>query len=204
MRDVITGQFTDGWSGVKLCQDCNEKFLATSGSRRFCDSCIVKRTLCPVCGGEKSIYDSFCGNTCAGKWKYGNSLAIREALAKGTYSRTAETFGKISSSQQGIPKLKLRGKGNPNWKGGTYGTERHKLMGRIEYSNWRKAVFERDNYTCVLCNKKGGNLIGDHIKPYYTNPELVFDVNNGRTLCQDCDKKQDTWGHKVKTRYKGR
>jgi 5-methylcytosine-specific restriction endonuclease McrA len=73
-------------------------------------------------------------------------------------------------------------------------------MGRIEYKNWRKAVYERDNYTCQFCGKRG-DLNADHIKPLYTNPELAYDVNNGRTLCVECHKKTDTWGRKVKTRY---
>lgn len=96
----------------------------------------------------------------------------------------------------------MKGSNNPNWSGGKYATERKRLMRRAEYQEWRKVIFERDNYTCQLCYKRGGDLEADHIKPFYTNPELALDLNNGRTLCIPCHKSLDTWGHKVKTRYK--
>lgn len=74
-----------------------------------------------------------------------------------------------------------------------------------EYKNWRKSVFERDNYTCVLClkkSKKDDNLIiqADHIKPFAFYPELRFDINNGRTLCLTCHKKTDTYGRNGKAK----
>lgn len=63
---------------------------------------------------------------------------------------------------------------------------------------WRKAVFERDNYTCALCgDAKGGNLQADHIRPRYWYPELTYVVANGRTLCFPCHKATPTYGHKV-------
>lgn len=75
---------------------------------------------------------------------------------------------------------------------------RLKEMGRIEYRLWRSAVFERDNYTCVSCLKRGGRLHADHIKPYCAFPELRFDLENGRTLCVSCHMKSDTHGEKAR------
>jgi hypothetical protein len=73
----------------------------------------------------------------------------------------------------------------------------------VEYKLWRKAVFERDNYTCIWCGKKfikgvTGKVIlhADHIKPFSLFPELRFAIDNGRTLCIDCHKKTDTYGGK--------
>lgn len=87
-----------------------------------------------------------------------------------------------------------RGEEHPCWKGGTYSSERHTLMGRIEYKIWRKTVFERDNYTCQFCGKRGGKLNADHIKPFARFKKLRLDVNNGRTLCESCHKNTPTYG----------
>lgn len=61
---------------------------------------------------------------------------------------------------------------------------------RIRHSNeikaWRKAVFERDDYTCQICHQRGGRLVGHHIKPFAKFPEYRFDVDNGMTVCKPC------------------
>jgi 5-methylcytosine-specific restriction endonuclease McrA len=50
------------------------------------------------------------------------------------------------------------------------------------YIKWRDKVFERDRYTCQLSGDAGGHLEAHHIKPKWTYPELIFDVENGITL----------------------
>ena len=69
-----------------------------------------------------------------------------------------------------------------------------KIRKSFKYKQWRKSVFERDNYTCQDCGRRGGELNADHIKPFALFPELRFDLDNGRTLCIDCHKKTGTWG----------
>lgn len=78
-------------------------------------------------------------------------------------------------------------------------TKKHILeRGSKKYAEWRKSVFERDKYTCVMCgDKKGGNLEADHIKPFALYPEKRFDINNGRTLCRPCHQKTPTYGVRV-------
>jgi len=86
------------------------------------------------------------------------------------------------------------------WKGGL--TPLNKIIrNSAEFANWRKSVFERDDYTCQQCRERGGLLEADHIKPFALFPELRFELSNGRTLCKDCHKKTDTYGsngHKFK------
>lgn len=80
-----------------------------------------------------------------------------------------------------------------------------KLGKSVRYKIWREAVFERDNYTCVFCKRKkevSGKLNADHIKPFAYFPKLRFDLNNGRTLCEECHKKTDTFGYNVHKKIK--
>lgn len=78
------------------------------------------------------------------------------------------------------------------WKGGV--TNENKIIrASLEYRKWRELVFERDDYTCQFCNKRGGKIQADHIKPFAFHPELRFEISNGRTLCIDCHMKTDTY-----------
>lgn len=97
------------------------------------------------------------------------------------------------TGRKGIPLMKNRGIGNPNWRGGK-SNERKKLMGQAEYKAWRLSVFKRDDYTCQICGQHGGKLQVDHIHPWATHLELRYDINNGRVLCIICHRNTDTFG----------
>ena len=86
---------------------------------------------------------------------------------------------------------------NPAWKGGVTSINAA-IRGSKEYILWRKSVFERDNYTCIWCLVRGGELHADHIKPFAYFPELRFAIDNGRTLCVSCHRTTDTYGNKAK------
>lgn len=111
-----------------------------------------------------------------------------------------KTYQSLSEDKKLQRKLRVLGEKNPMWDGGK--TSEHKrLRHSVEYRNWRKSVFERDNYTCQNCGEKGGYLEADHIKPLVFFPELAFELSNGKTLCDPCHRKTDTYGHKVFTSY---
>jgi len=96
---------------------------------------------------------------------------------------TEETKLKIS--------LSVRGKGNGNWKGGL--TELVKGIRRSpELYQWRKAVLERDHYTCQDCGSNEG-ILAHHIKAVIDYPEAIFDLDNGLTLCTKCHKRHTGW-----------
>jgi len=92
---------------------------------------------------------------------------------------------------------KPKGKDHWNWKGGVMKGRKDRNLGI--YKNWRRYVFERDNYTCQHCNKRGGDLEADHIKPWVDYPDLRYEVDNGRTLCLVCHRKRTS--KQFKERY---
>ena len=85
------------------------------------------------------------------------------------------------------PMYGKRGKAHHAYKNGNYTAEKKRYWSTSEYQQWRKAVYERDNYTCQRCgDNKGGNLNAHHIKPWADFPELRYVVSNGVTLCVKC------------------
>lgn len=55
-----------------------------------------------------------------------------------------------------------------------------------EWANWRQAIFARDNFSCVECGTRKGPFDPHHILRKSDRPDLLFDVNNGVTLCRPC------------------
>lgn len=91
---------------------------------------------------------------------------------------------------------KLSGKNSPKWKGGIT-SKNDRIRKSYRYKEWRKNIFKRDNYTCQMCSVRGGNLQADHIKPFSLFPKLIFELENGRTLCKTCHETTDTYGGKM-------
>jgi len=92
----------------------------------------------------------------------------------------------------------LVGEKAPAYKDGRCG-ERLLIRARLPFKRWRKAVFQKDNYTCQHCgDSRGGNLEAHHIKDFALFPELRFDVNNGKTLCKKCHRRTENYGYSKK------
>lgn len=50
--------------------------------------------------------------------------------------------------------------------------------------NFKIAVFERDNYTCKICNETGHELEAHHITDRNEMPNGGYVVSNGITVCK--------------------
>lgn len=58
----------------------------------------------------------------------------------------------------------------------------------VQYQEWRSSVFQRDNYTCQRCGKKGTTLNAHHIEPFNRFEKLRYEITNGITLCVKCHR----------------
>lgn len=90
------------------------------------------------------------------------------------------------------------------WKGGITPENRQERM-KFRLT-MQKLVFERDNYTCVLCGSQK-DLQVDHIQPWAEYVDQRFNINNCQTLCAKCHyeitfgkpmpENVKAWGHNL-------
>lgn len=104
--------------------------------------------------------------------------------------------------QSAIEKLRLvakKGIESPFWKGGVSKANKMEYNSH-RYKDWRKSVFERDNYTCQDCGVTGDKayLTAHHIKAFAYFVELRYELSNGKTLCEDCHSKTDNYKGRAK------
>lgn len=103
------------------------------------------------------------------------------------------------------------GKKHPCWKENKQRPFLKQIRETYKYRQWRSDIFTRDNFTCVQCGRKGIYLEADHIKRFIDiireykietldeaiGCEELWNINNGRTLCQQCHRKTDTYGRQA-------
>ena len=142
-----------------------------------------------------------------GKYHHSELAKAKMILSRTGLKRSEETIQKMRLAA----KRRIANGTHPWWKGGITPMV-DKIRSSIKYKFWRTAVFQRDDYTCVWCKQRGGKLNADHIIPFSKimeklrfeqgvdnvfekamNYDLLWDLNNGRTLCIDCHKKTDTY-----------
>jgi len=183
---------TKGIDGYKKCEVCDVEFPYR------------KTLLVRNCGVVHCVRSRFCSKKCSTYW--------RSVL--NNPSKNPETARKISQAKKNSQpthlwtddaiqkrRITISGDGHWNWQGGKT-DENKKRRKSYETRQWRKAVFDRDNYTCVLCKRRSCAedhvyLQADHIKPWSTHPDLRWDIDNGRTLCVECHRETDTYGVKA-------
>lgn len=78
------------------------------------------------------------------------------------------------------------GENNYAWNFDKTTEEREDKRQTSEYRDWRKKVYENDNYTCQCCGERGGKLNAHHLYNYSSNKELRIEATNGVTVCKEC------------------
>lgn len=182
-----SGSFQKGnvsWSkGLKMSNNFCQKISTSCKGRKAPNK--KPDTLCIICGKKLSRHAYTKCREC-----YTKEMSIKMSLLMSGRIVSEETKQKMR-----VPHPWNQGEKHRSWKGGITPIN-EKIRKTREYMEWRHAVFVRDNYTCQECQKHGGNLHADHIKPFFLYPELRFDINNGRTLCIPCHRKTPTYGNK--------
>ena len=87
------------------------------------------------------------------------------------------------------PMYGRRGELSPQWNPNRSHEQRVKERKTFEYAQWRKSVFDKDDYTCQCCgDDRGGNLVAHHLNSYPEHKEERYKIENGITLCEKCHK----------------
>ena len=89
----------------------------------------------------------------------------------------------------GNKKQKRFGKDNYHYNPNITDEEREIQRSRLSdslYREWRNKIFKKNNYICLKCKKRGGELNAHHIKNYKKNKELRLIKSNGITFCKNC------------------
>jgi len=90
------------------------------------------------------------------------------------------------------PAKSQKGEDNPRYKKDRNLVKRPRKS--YEHADWRRKVFERDDYTCQDCGEKGIKLSAHHIVGWKEDENLRYELSNGKTLCHECHKKTDNYG----------
>lgn len=130
---------------------------------------------------------------------YGNGLSFlgkkhtkksKEKMRLAKLNKQGNTTGKHWKAKN-TTKMGIKGELHWNWKGGK--TPKLRLLkNSISWKKWRKLIFERDNYTCQDCGKRGIIIHLHHLKSFVKFEELRFEIINGITLCKSYHYRRHT------------
>lgn len=120
---------------------------------------------------------------------------------KGLWGSNKSSFYKGQISYwKGKKRPEISGKNHHLWKGGVTKLAA-KIRKSFEYKQWRLNVFQKDNWTCQECGKRGVYLnIHHYPREFYQILENnniktligalhckeLWDIDNGVTLCRSC------------------
>lgn len=196
-----------------ICENCGKHFTCYEKRRFCCHKCSTdfndtrKIVECKNCGKafkQKRPKQMYCCNECRLHRKNKNKYELVKCDFCGKEFEKLKCYTKDKTHLycsnecrwNGFSKF-YSGENSPEYNHDKPLEERLKDRKYIEYYEWRKQVYEKDNYTCQCCgDNKGGNLVAHHILNYSEHDNLKIDINNGITLCKNCHKLfHDTYGY---------
>lgn len=190
----------------KTCSQCQLNFtvplankkqitcsVACANSRKRAGTYVV----CPVCekpsyrsASRLNTYNNYCSKSCWYSVMQPNAKqiqALHDNRLKRNYKDPVARKNMSTALKKAWAEGRLkarRGEDNNFWKGGI-ATLQNTLRQTPEYKQWRKSVYERDNYTCQHCGTNK-DLHAHHIKTFSQYPDLRYDLDNGITVCRPC------------------
>ena len=120
---------------------------------------------------------------------------------KGLWCSNNGSFQKGQISRwKGKKRPEFSGENHHNWKGGVAKLAEN-IRKSLEYKQWRLNIFQKNNWVCQECGKRG-NYLNAHHYPKEFNQILannniktmiealqcieLWDIDNGVTLCRSC------------------
>lgn len=186
-----------------ICPHCKKDFKLTFPKRTYEQR--VRYRYSPAWKHGKDILEKYKnGDTIMGlarEYKADKRI-IRNVLRENGVEKFRGRKG-IQAWNKGKRHPKVSGEKHHSWKNGIT-----PLMVRIRrcarYKWWVKDILLRDNYTCLICKKMGGDKEVDHFPKMFCdiisdnkittfedaiNCQELWNLENGRTLCRGCHQK---------------
>lgn len=178
-----------------FCQYCNKIFLG-SKNRKYCSyncshSSRKKREthFCFVCGKSFerqnwNVSAKYCSYECKNKSQCCDIIDVTCSNCGKLFKR--KNLKKYNGLNQFCSRACLyqynRGSNHYEWKGSL-----HDKHIKLALKQWGQQIKNRDDYVCKKCGESDINLLeAHHIIPRQLRPDLIFDLNNGITLCLNC------------------
>lgn len=196
------------------------RFYTFKNGQKQCSKCSIEKRAkkqrnqvifnCEYCGKEKSVPKSelgkehnFCSRECYLKWQSKGRIVFncdycgKESSTKKYEFEKGKHHFCSQECQYKWRSENIRGKAHYSYNHNISDEERERNRDYPEYNDFKRDVYERDNYTCVCCgDNKGGNLNAHHLNSYNFDKEHRTDINNGVTLCKKCHKEfHDLYGY---------
>lgn len=229
-KGYIDDYFRGNNEGYKICKSCGkEKPLSEfgkcermkDGHLNQCKECKYKKYrnsktfICKQCGKEFHSHDNdakFCSRECFKEFSKKSIIIKCDYCGKETIKQPNELSGHDNHFCSADCRSKyvkdnklMSGENNPRYNPNKTQEERERERNYDEYYEWRRKVYERDNYTCQCCGCTESNSFNaHHLNSYDWCIDGRTNVDNGVTICKKCHKnfhKLFGYGNNTKEQY---